>query len=103
MTRIPTVFSSCSKARSDTTSVLSIQERSQEEYRTYWEAIVSLYDIRFEYDIIAIEGEIACIHWQNWYRDSPEGKLDHVDGVFIVTFNAAGSCEQFRQWWFMEK
>jgi SnoaL-like domain len=76
---------------------------SQEEYRTYWELIVSLYDIRFEYDIIAIEGEIACIHWQNWFRESPEGKLNHVDGVFIIIFNTAGSCEQFSQWWFMEK
>jgi hypothetical protein len=76
---------------------------SQEEYRTYWEIIVSLYDVRFEYDIMAIEGEIACIHWQNWYRESPEGKLDHVGGVFIIIFNAAGPCEQFRQWWFMEK
>ena len=70
---------------------------------TYWELIVNLYDVRFEYDIIAIEGETACIHWQNWFRGSPEGKLDHVDGVFIIIFNTAGSCEQFSQWWFMEK
>ena len=76
---------------------------SQEEYRRYWELIVSLYDVRFEYDIIAIEGEIACIHWQNWFRESPEGNLDHVDGVFIIIINTKGSCEQFSQWWFMEK
>ncbi len=76
---------------------------TQEEFRGYWTGIVGIYDIRFDYEIVAVEGQTACVHWGNWYRESPSGKLEHLDGVFVIIFNDNGSCEQFSQWWFQEK
>jgi len=76
---------------------------TQAEYREYWVGIANTYDIRFDYDIVAIDGQTACVHWGNWFRESPSGTLEHLDGVFVIVFNESGACDKFSQWWFQEK
>lgn len=74
-----------------------------DEVAAYWKDIDSLTDIRFDYELIALSTEnVAVVHWQNWYRVTPDSELDHLDGVFFITFNSGGECTEFRQWWFQE-
>lgn len=70
------------------------------EIRGYWNDIDQLEDISFDYDIVAIEGTTACVHWNNEY--SYEGKDHQLDGMFLIKFNDENECIEFRQWW-MEK
>jgi hypothetical protein len=76
--------------------------RTQAEFRTYWQDIVSLSDVKLEYKVIAIDGDTAVVHWENWFRVKGEPDLNHLDGVFFLRFDDAHYCREFRQWWFQE-
>lgn len=76
---------------------------TQEEYKTYWQDIVGLEDITFEYEIVAVEANTACVHWKNSFRSKGELDLTELDGMFVIVFNDEGSCTEFRQWWFMKQ
>lgn len=73
---------------------------TQEEIRGYWNDIDSLDDVTFDYDIVAVENNIVCVHWDNKYRF--EGEFYHLDGVYTMIFNEKKECIEFHQWWFME-
>jgi hypothetical protein len=75
---------------------------TQDDILGYWKGIVGLYDIRFEYAIEAIEGDVACVRWDNWFRESPDAKVQHLNGMFVIEFDSADQCRVFRQWWFLE-
>lgn len=75
---------------------------TQEEIQSYWRDIDGLTNIRFEYDIVAVEGDVACVHWENWFATPTDPKVQHLDGVFVIEFDETGQCRLFRQWWFME-
>jgi hypothetical protein len=72
---------------------------TQAEFRKYWQDIVSLQNITLEYDIVAVDGQTACVHWVNKF--SSEGKMCHLDGMFLMKFDKSLNCVEFRQWWFM--
>ena len=71
-----------------------------EEIKGYWNDIDQLENITFDYEIVAIEGATACIHWNNEYIY--EDKDHQLDGMFLIKFNDEKECIEFRQWW-MEK
>lgn len=76
---------------------------TQQEIRQYWRDIVHLRDIVFDFEIIAIEGNTACVHWQNSFRNAPDwGQLHRLDGMFLIEFDEDSDVRVFRQWWFME-
>ena len=75
---------------------------TQAEIRRYWEDIVSLSEISLEYEVMAVNGPTAIVHWVNRFR-SPSSPLNHLDGVFAITFDDELNCIEFRQWWFMAK
>jgi len=72
-----------------------------EEIKEYWKDIDALEDITFDYNIVAIDGNVACVHWKNKYKY--QGKNYHLDGIFSIKFNANNECVELRQWWFMEE
>lgn len=74
---------------------------SQEDYRKYWQDIVGLSDIRFDYEVVAVDGNTACVHWRNWFRSPGDAQQSELDGMFMIIFNDGGECVEFRQWWFM--
>lgn len=76
---------------------------TQEEFRTYWQDIVGLEDVRFDYEIVAVDGNTACVHWKNWFRSAGESQQMELDGVFVLVFDDSGNCLEFRQWWFMKQ
>ena len=73
-----------------------------DEIQGYWKDIETLRDIHVEFSVVAIDGQTACIQWQNQFRTSQSAELTHLDGIFLVEFNDDGQCKVFRQWWFME-
>lgn len=73
-----------------------------EGIKSSWQDIKGLEDIRLEFSVIAIEGQTACIHWENWFRTPGSADLTHLDGVFRLDFDEKNQCKVFRQWWFME-
>lgn len=74
---------------------------TQEEIRAYWKDIDGLEDIRFDYEVVAVDGNNACAHWQNSFRTSSADETVHLlDGMFLVEFDDVGRCRVFRQWWF---
>jgi hypothetical protein len=74
---------------------------TKEEIRVYWNDIDALDDISFDYEIYAIENNIACIHWDNKY--TYQNQSYHLDGIYTIKFNETKECIEFRQWWFMEQ
>lgn len=74
-----------------------------DEFRTYWQDIVDLQDIKFDYEVVAVEGNTACVHWKNWFRSEPGLILTELDGMFVIVFDDEGHCIEFRQWWFMKQ
>jgi hypothetical protein len=73
---------------------------TQEDYRRYWKDIDGLVDIRFDYEIVAVDGDNVCAHWQNSFRTEPDGEEQLLDGMFLIVFDRDGHCREFRQWWF---
>ncbi|MBS3923188.1 MAG: nuclear transport factor 2 family protein [Nitrosarchaeum sp.] len=73
---------------------------TKEEIQSYWNDIDNLTDITLDYEIYAIENDVACIHWVNKY--TYQEKRYHLDGVFMIKFDEFKNCIEFRQWWFME-
>lgn len=71
-----------------------------EEYRGYWQDIVGLEDIKFDYKIVAIDGHVACVRWRNSFVADGESTL--LDGVFIIEFDDMVRCRVFRQYWFAQ-
>lgn len=73
---------------------------TQAEIAGYWADIDELENIRFDYAVSAINGPLVVVHWQNSFT-TPNDNADWLlDGVFFLTFDDAGDCVQFRQWWF---
>lgn len=73
---------------------------TMEEIETYWHDIDELSDITLDYDIVAIDGNTVCVHWDNKY--SYNGENYHLDGIYTIIFNDNKECVEFHQWWFME-
>lgn len=73
---------------------------SEEEIRGYWRDIHGLKDIRFDYTLSAVDGNLAVVHWQNSFVTPRDNKAWLLDGVFFLEFNETGKVVVFRQWWF---
>lgn len=73
---------------------------TEAEIRKYWEDVDGLKDITFEFEIVAIAGQRAVVHWQNGFVTPDDGKAWLLDGVFFIDFDVEGECQTFRQWWF---
>lgn len=75
---------------------------TQTEIAGYWRDIDKVDDIKFDYEICAIENRVACVRWENTFLDPSTSKRQRLDGVFVITFDDNMNCKEFRQWWFME-
>jgi len=73
-----------------------------EDISSYWKDIAGQDNIELDYTIVAVEGSVACVHWQNRFDSPEESKSYHLDGIFQLEFDDEGFCREFRQWWFME-
>ncbi len=74
---------------------------TEEEIRKYWQDIVTLRNITLDYDVVAVDGDVACVHWVNRFFSPSDARDSLLDGVFVIHFDKNGNCVEFHQWWFM--
>lgn len=69
--------------------------------RELWQEIIDVRDIKFDYEIVAVDENRVFVRWQNSYILS-SNERENLDGVFQLDFNNNGDCEEFRMWWFKD-
>lgn len=69
------------------------------EIEAYWARVTEPQsNIRFSYDIIAIQGAQGVAHWHCAFDAG--GALIELDGVFVLAFEAGGArVTSLREWW----
>jgi uncharacterized protein (TIGR02246 family) len=75
--------------------------RGREAIRQYWSKAVVAYQeqVRFAFEVLAITEVTAIAHWwASFVRISSKTRAS-LDGVFLLTFDAAGLCRELREWW----
>ena len=75
--------------------------RGREAIRQYWSRAVVSYQeqIRFGYEVLAITEVSAIAHWwASFVRISSKTQVN-LDGVFLLTFDKVGRCQELREWW----
>ena len=67
--------------------------RGREEIVRRWTENDAPPDFRSAFDVVAVEGDVAVVHW----RVSWGGVA--MDGVLVVTFDERGLCREHREWY----
>jgi len=66
----------------------------------YWKGVTSTEEnIEFEYQVLAVNSEYGIAHWRASFVRVPPGLHTILDGIFVVSLNAAGRCRSLREWW----
>lgn len=68
-------------------------------YRYWSGASQSLKDVRFSYEILALQGNLGIALWQGRFASVKSCNHVALDGVFLVEFDERGKCTVFREWW----
>jgi uncharacterized protein (TIGR02246 family) len=63
------------------------------------EAAAAQKDVKFGADVLAVSGDTGIARWRASFTRVPSGMRVELDGVFLVTFDDAGRCREFREWW----
>jgi len=67
---------------------------------SYWrEVTADQRDVKFRYEVIAVNGDTGVAHWSAEFRLQSSGATVKLDGVFVLDFDAAGKCSKLREWW----
>lgn len=56
-------------------------------------------DVSFRTNILVATGGLGLAHWHARFVRVPSGNIVELDGILQATFNAAGQCTEFREWW----
>lgn len=57
----------------------------------YWKGVTSTEEnIEFEYQVLAVNSEYGIAHWRASFVRVPPGLHTILDGIFVVSLNAAG-------------
>ena len=74
--------------------------RGRDAIRAYWADVpLSQDDIVFAFQVITVSGDLGIAHWWCSLIRKPSGVPVKLDGVFVVTFDAHGLGQTFREWW----
>lgn len=57
------------------------------------------HDIHFRYEVLSANDQRGIAHWSASFVRRPSGEAVQLDGILVATFNAAGECTAFREWW----
>jgi uncharacterized protein (TIGR02246 family) len=55
-------------------------------------------DVRLDYEVLAVEGDLAAIHWHVHARAAGDPVAIEYDGVLTARFAADGRCAEHREW-----
>ena len=57
-------------------------------------------DVELTYDVLAVDGDRAIIHWHVFTRNVGDPVRVEYDGVLVVRFAPDGRCSEHREWYF---
>jgi len=68
--------------------------------RDYWSMVTAdQRDIDFKSQVVSVTGQTGIAHWSATFTAASTGARVELDGVFVLTFDAAGLCTELREWW----
>lgn len=68
--------------------------------RDYWTTVTAdQRNIDFKSQVIAVNGQTGVARWSATLMSAATGAKVALDGVFVLTFDAAGLCTELREWW----
>lgn len=74
--------------------------RGRQELLKYWQHVTSSQEqVQFDFEIVAVGPAEGVVHWWASFLRPREQKRFGLDGIFVLSLNAAGRCSQFREWW----
>ncbi len=56
-------------------------------------------DIHFNFEVLSETGQRGIAHWTASFVRRPSKDAVQLDGILMATFNSAGQCTEFREWW----
>ena len=56
-------------------------------------------DVRFSADVLSVDQDTGMARWRASFTRVPSGVRVELDGIAAVTFDDAGRCREFREWW----
>lgn len=66
----------------------------------YWrEGTGAQREVRFGYDVLAINRDMGIARWTASFTRVPSGIAVRLDGILTVLFEQDGRCSEFREWW----
>ena len=75
-------------------------QRGREGVAAAWQGAVSVQqDIRFVYEILAVNGAKGIASWRADFLRLPALARVRIEGVLTADFAAPGQCRVFREWW----
>ena len=80
-------------------SALKVPCQNLEEVFNLWKVIpTNQKDVTFNYDILAISGNLCVVNWQVKRTQLPQLTKQNIDGIFVLKLNEDGLCNYFKQW-----
>ncbi|MBI4481596.1 MAG: nuclear transport factor 2 family protein [Acidobacteria bacterium] len=74
--------------------------RGRAAIRDYWSHVPrSQEQIRFDYDILAVTGNVGIAQWRASFVRLPSKTGVQLNGIFVVCLDAENRCKVFREWW----
>jgi hypothetical protein len=60
-------------------------------------------DVRFGFEILAVNTDFGVARWWASFVRKPPGLRTKLDGIFVISLDAAGHCNSLREWWHKEQ
>ncbi len=74
--------------------------RGREAILEYWQGVCRTQrEVHFSYEVLAFNGEAGLAHWHATFLRLPRGKRVLLDGIFLITLDAANQATSLREWW----
>jgi uncharacterized protein (TIGR02246 family) len=71
-----------------------------DKIREYWSRVTAdQRDIDFAAKPIMVDDDTGVAEWTARFRTESTGATIELNGVFVLTFDAAGRCTALREWW----
>jgi len=66
----------------------------------YWSHVAQTEkDIRFGYEVLALNPEVGIARWWASFVRVPPGLQTKLDGIFLICLDADCRCKSLREWW----
>jgi ketosteroid isomerase-like protein len=68
--------------------------------RDYWATVTAdQRDVDFTSSVVAVNGQTGVARWSAKLKSAASGVKVELDGVFVLTFDDSGLCNELREWW----